>query len=452
MPAPYKTIVICFDGTWNSWESGTNVSTLYSDIADDSTRSSTQRKFYDEGVGTKWYDRIRGGALGFGLDRNIRQGYAWLASVFECEKGGAKPAPASETRKPNGDLKSMPPHSSGAEFLAGSDIYIFGFSRGAFTARSLGGLVNYLGIPAIDPGTLEKDQGPLDHPTIKRAWELYNKRPTKVQSEEYKAGRGEAAWRKEMGDYLDAVAEFRKASRYPARIHFLGVWDTVGALGVPRVFDVSWIWRPSTKYQFHDTALCESVRNAFHAVAIDEHRANYKTTLWTGPPTATIENVEQRWFAGAHADVGGGYPDDLLHTLPLEWMAKKAASCGLEFLNDRQIQLPDGTIPAGIAMPPAAFDLDGSEYTAPVHDSYAEFLLGAYALTRGLGLQGRVYRRLLVAADGLAQTVDDSAFRKWKVDPSYRPPNLGQAGREDVSFARAQWDVALASAGGGSGD
>lgn len=63
MPAPYKTVIICFDGTWNSWESGTNVSKLYSEIADDSTRSSTRRKFYDEGVGTKWYDRVRGGAL-----------------------------------------------------------------------------------------------------------------------------------------------------------------------------------------------------------------------------------------------------------------------------------------------------------------------------------------------------------------------------------------------------
>src|SRR5205814_5294466 len=117
------------------------------------------RKFYDEGVGTHWYDRFRGGALGFGLDRNIRLGYAWLASVFESEKGPAptgdpEAAPeklASRTRKPNGDLIDAAKHSSGADFTAGSDIYIFGFSRGAFTARSLGGMINYLGIPRIDP-------------------------------------------------------------------------------------------------------------------------------------------------------------------------------------------------------------------------------------------------------------------------------------------------------------
>jgi hypothetical protein len=245
---------------------------------------------------------------------------------------------------------------------------------------------------------------------------------------------------------MEEVAQFRKAGRYPVRIHFLGVWDTVGALGVPRILDVKWIPRFSTQAQFHDTALCESVRNAFHAVAIDEHRAAYKTTLWTGPPTATIENIEQRWFAGAHADVGGGYPDDLLYALPLEWLAKKAASCGLEFVNDRHVELPDGSVPAAMTMSPAAFDLDGTEYQSPVHDSYAEFMGGIYLGLRTLAFEGRVYRRMLVLTDGIAQTIDPSAFQKCKVDTSYRPPNLGQAGRADVSFARAEWDAQVASA------
>jgi len=108
MPQPYKTLVLCFDGTWNTLKSQTNVSRLYSEIAHSTRGSRTQRKFYDEGVGTHWYDRFRGGALSFGLDPNIRLGYAWLASIFESKKGAAptgdaEAAPeklASRTRKP----------------------------------------------------------------------------------------------------------------------------------------------------------------------------------------------------------------------------------------------------------------------------------------------------------------------------------------------------------------
>jgi uncharacterized protein (DUF2235 family) len=81
----------------------------------------------------------------------------------------------------------------------------------------------------------------------------------------------------------------------PLRIHFMGVWDTVGALGIPRIFDKDWIPRFSSKYQFHDTALCEGIRNAFHAVAIDEQRLPYKATLWTEKQVLN-EQVEQRWF------------------------------------------------------------------------------------------------------------------------------------------------------------
>ena len=440
MPYPYKALAICFDGTWNTWESRTNVSKIYREIADLSSTSSTQRKFYDEGVGTAWYDRFRGGMLGFGLDRNIRQGYAWLATMLECETDQNAPAPvAGDERKANGDRKDKPAHSSGVEFLASSDLYVFGFSRGAYTARSLCGLINLLGIPFLRLD--RKDESPLDHPLVKRAWELYANRPLAETRSAYEKGELDADARKKYEAHMQEVADFRKLSRYPVRIHFLGVWDTVGALGIPRIFDQPWLWRPSSKHRFHDTRLCESVRNAFHAVAIDEHRAAYTTTLWTAPTPATVEMVEQRWFPGAHADVGGGYPDDLLHSLPLEWLARRAAGCGLQFVNDRGL-MQGNEVPSAVAVSPAVFDLDGTEHMSPVHDSYAEFMGGAYRDMRAIGMQGRVYRRMLVDADGVCQTVDPSAFLKWKVDPSYRPPNLGQAGREDVAFARAQWEAA----------
>lgn len=432
MPAPCKTVVLCFDGTWNNLDSHTNVARMYSEIGDESTGCKSQRKFYDEGVGTHSYDRLTGGMFGAGLDVNIRLGYAWLASVYEAADAASTP-PGAAARKPNGDRVDAPLHSSGAEFEAGSDIYIFGFSRGAFTARSLGGMINYLGIPRIDPAAIDpRDQGLADHPLINDAWDLYVARPT---DGDRKNAIGDPLLAERIRLHDEGVAAFRGTrSRFPVRIHFMGVWDTVGALGIPRIFDVEWIPRFSTKYRFHDTALGESIRNAYHAIAIDENRLPYTATLWTRAKPTT-EGVEQRWFPGAHADVGGGYPDSLLPAPPLQWLAAKAASCGLEFVNDRRIASPDGSVSSSVAIAPAAFDLDGTEYLSPVHDSYAEFLFGAYRIVRSIpGMGGRVYRRMLVPGDGIGQSVDPSAFAKWKADPEYRPPNLGQAGRSDVSF------------------
>jgi hypothetical protein len=225
------------------------------------------------------------------------------------------------------------------------------------------------------------------------------------------------------------------------RIHFMGVWDTVGALGIPRIFDKDWIPRFSSKYQFHDTALCEGIRNAFHAVAIDEQRLPYKATLWTEKQVLN-EQVEQRWFPGAHADVGGGYKDDLLPAPPLKWLADQAAACGLQFVNDRKTVGPNGAPLPSVAVAPAAFNLDGNEYLSPVHDSYAEFFGGVYRAVRSVpGMGGRVYRRMLVLSDGINQKIDETAFLKWKADPEYRPPNLGQAGRADVTFNVARDDL-----------
>jgi len=450
MPQPYMTLVLCFDGTWNTLKSHTNVSRLYSEIADVSTGSKTQRKFYDEGVGTHWYDRFGGGALGIGLDGNIRLGYAWLASVFESERGaqptgspGEAPDVTAKTRQPNGDVIGGAKHSAGLDFLAGSDIYIFGFSRGAFTARSLGGMINYLGIPRIDPSAVKPNTLLSEHPAIKEAWDLYDARPLKADSDLVDSGKASTSLKERIETHRDAVKKFRASGQYPVRIHFMGVWDTVGALGIPQLID--WLPRPSNKYLFHDTTLGESIRNAYHAMAIDEHRAAYKTTLWTAAKPTT-EKVEQRWFPGAHADVGGGYPDDLLHSLPLEWLAVKAALCGLEFVNDRHIELSDNSVPESMPMAPATFDLDGTEYLSPIHDSYKEMLDGWYEMARSVTFQGRVYRRMLVNEDGTNQSIDPSAFQKWKADPDYRPPNLAQAGRTDVTFTVAQWEAQAALA------
>lgn len=419
MTPAFESLVLCFDGTWNSVQSHTNVSRLYSQIADAATGCPFQHKFYDEGVGTKRFERLRGGMFGAGLDENIRQGYAWLTSVFRSDISNAL------------DTEG---------FCVGSSIFIFGFSRGAFTARSLGGLINYLGIPRIEPTDMDPNQESLaDHPLIREAWDLYSARAT---SEECRSN--EPVVQARIAAHKEAVAAFReRKSRWPCRIHLLGVWDTVGALGIPRVFDQVWIPRFSSKFQFHDTALGRCVRFAYHAVAIDENRLPYTATLWTAKEKTT-EEVEQRWFSGAHANVGGGYADDLLPAPPLQWLAAQAAKRGLYFVNDRREMGEDRSIPAAITKAPAAFELDGTEYLSPVRDSYKEFLRGGYSLVRSLpGMGGRVYRRMLVSGDGINQTVDATAFQKWKVDPEYRPPNLGQAGRADVSFNVAR-DIQLA--------
>jgi len=461
MPSPHKSLVLCFDGTWNNLKSNTNVARIYSEIADVSTGNSDQRKFYDEGVGTQRYDRVRGGAFGHGLDENIRLGYAWLASVYEADEADASAGPtahvatdqprivprapiAGAQRKQNGDLVDTPIHSSGRAFLTGSDIYLLGFSRGAFTARSLGGMINYLGIAAIKPERDPKRATLADHPVVKSAWQLYAARPTQTERKKFAEGTASAADAARIAQHDKNVAEFRSAGRFPVRLHFLGVWDTVGALGIPKMLDYDWVPRFSSQYQFHDTSLCECVRNAFHALAIDEQRLPYKATLWTAA-TRTTESVEQRWFPGAHADVGGGYEDALLPAPALAWLARQAVACGLEFVNDRRIAQANGTIPGSIRQVPARFDLDGSEYLSPVHDSYAEFMGGTYRVMRSIpGMGGRVYRRMLVQSDGINQQVDETAFAKWRADVEYRPPNLGQAGRTDVTFNVARDDEGIA--------
>jgi uncharacterized protein (DUF2235 family) len=421
MAVTIRRIVACFDGTWNTDKSNTNVSRLFRMIADETTGCLEQRRFYDEGVGTRWGERVRGGMLGVGLDGNIRQGYAWLGSQYAL----------SATTEVDAD-----------KFLIGPDLYLFGFSRGAFTARSLGGLINYLGLPKL--GSKKQDppaKSPQEDLVVLQAWDLYSARPTSAEREATKAAGADPQLVKRIAEHDAMVARHRADHAFhPVRIHFLGVWDTVGALGIPRLFDNWSLMRPSTKYRFHDTKLGRCVRYAYQAVAIDEQREPYCVTMWTDHEATTLE-VEQRWFPGAHADVGGGYEDDLLPDPPLAWIAGKAAAKTLHFVNDRALTDAAGKILQSTDRIPAAFELDGREYLSVVHDSYGEFMGGTYRVLRSLpGAGGRTYRRMLVEQDGIAQTIDETANKKISADPAYRPPNLSQAGRLDVSYRIARLD------------
>lgn len=261
-----KRLVVCFDGTWNAADTGgaeTNVARIARAIhANVDTGGVLQCVLYLRGVGTSGLAAtdILQGATGEGIDENIRSGYMFLAQ----------------------------------NYLPGDEIFVFGFSRGAFTARSLAGFIGACG--------LLKRQRLGD---LGLAWKYY---------------RGPAP-----RSPADFVAKTQSDTQLDVRIRFLGVWDTVGALGVPAGI-LSAI--NAADYGFHDTGPSAVVQHGCHALSIDEHRDEFVPTLWTGqaPPGVTIEQV---WFAGVHADVGGGYVTRALADIPLVWMAQKAEADGL---------------------------------------------------------------------------------------------------------------------------
>lgn len=234
--------------------------------------------YYGRGVGTGGFvDRVKGGVLGFGLDQDIRRAYKFLSFWFR----------------------------------PGDEIYIFGFSRGAFTARSLSGYLHAVGLLRCETCTAENEQ---------RAWDFYRTPPQDRLSADWLSFREPH----EPG----GTALVHDASA--ARVRALCVFDTVGALGVPGN-----LFRQlnRSKYEFHDTDVNSSVDIRLHAMAIDEPRPEFVASMWTKPKfrhfNTDVSPIEQVWFPGAHGDVGGGYvewdePDTLgLSHLPLAWMLQR---------------------------------------------------------------------------------------------------------------------------------
>jgi len=324
-----RKLAVLFDGTWNNVKDRTNVVRLAELIAARSDDGSEQLPpFYDKGVGTHALDRLTGGIFGYGLSENIRDGYRWLA----------------------------------ANYRPGDEIFIFGFSRGAYTARSLAGLIRKCGI-------LHSAQDSM----VQRAYDLYRNKTIHPDSSEANA--------------------FRADFAQEARIKFIGVWDTVGSLGVP----FTGVPFGRDYFQWHDTKLSKIVDYAYHALAIDEHREDFSATLWSARKPGNID-VEQRWFCGAHSNIGGGYRRDPLPTLALAWLMQKAGACGLAFKN----------IPA----------ISAEERLASISDSYCQFMFGFYKLVKA---GKRHYRRFGL---GVNETIDESVWQRWDAQPDYRPPTV----------------------------
>lgn len=287
-----KRLVVCFDGTWNSADTGeceTNVARLARSIhATQTTEGVHQIVLYLRGVGTTGHavERLLSGASGRGVDDNIRSAYMFLAQNY------------------------LPARDVNGTRIEADEIFLFGFSRGAFTARSLGGFISTCGL-------LLRQKLDL----LPEAWAVYRKEDT---FENF------------------CTTHSRDSCHHDVKIAFMGVWDTVGALGVPSSVLGT---RLNSEYQFHNTTPSRNVLNAYHALAIDEHRDEFVPTLWTGEAPEGC-HIEQRWFAGAHSDVGGGYKDRRLADVPLNWMADMAARHGLKI--DKETLL-GGRIPDPLA-------------------------------------------------------------------------------------------------------
>jgi len=268
-----KNIVVFSDGTGQEGGKGanTNVYRLFNMITD---RSPEQIGFYDRGLGTG-IRKITGSIAGVGMSKNIQECYRFIFENFSAE----------------------------------DEIYLFGFSRGAATVRSLSGFLHLFGI-------LPKSRPEL----IKQAYKIY-----KIRDIEKRAARA-----KEFLSHHHTMW---------ASVKFLGVWDTVAALGVPfRTIGVLLDRLPFAKHKFHDFALSECVDHARHALAIDDERRTFHPLLWE-EKIGKEQTMKQVWFCGMHTDVGGGYPESGLSDNALEWMVDEAKQHGLHIYEDHEVKV-----------------------------------------------------------------------------------------------------------------
>jgi uncharacterized protein (DUF2235 family) len=265
-----KRIIICCDGTWNRPDQvqngevcASNVTKIARCVAPAASDGIQQLQFYDKGVGTGHFDRIRGGAFGWGIKRKIFDAYRFLMINYE----------------------------------PGDELFFFGFSRGAYTVRSTFGLIRNSGL--LKPYYAHK---------LEDAYALYRRR--------------------DDASHPDAVESelFRRSYSREPRAKFMGVWDTVGALGLPVGGLLTFI---NKRWSFHDMTLSSWVDNAFQALAIDERRKPFRPSEWDQSSKADGQVLEQVWFAGVHSNVGGSYPQAGLSDITLLWMIGKAQACGL---------------------------------------------------------------------------------------------------------------------------
>lgn len=338
-----KRLVVCCDGTWNVPRGGsdaTNIWKLRRSVAPMDAVGVEQRAFYAAGVGTKRFTRLRGGAYGRGLSDNVRETYRWIVENYE----------------------------------PGDALYLFGFSRGAYTARSVVGMIRNVGVLR-----------PEEAGRVGAAFRLYRNR--------------------EPGAHPngDEARTFRRAHSVESRIAFLGVFDTVGALGIPMASKPLLGGFARVRWGFHDVQLSSSVDVAIQALAIDERRQAFPPTVWAKPVHPGNRVLEQVWFAGVHSNVGGGYAECELSDLALGFMRERATREGLVFRPG----------------------------TEPARDVYGNLADSTSGFWRRTPLGWRAIGRL-PDPDGLgflpgpdfSQSLHESVARRCEWQPGYAPSNL----------------------------
>jgi uncharacterized protein (DUF2235 family) len=353
-----KNVVICCDGTGNEFgDHNSNVVNLYRALVID---GKEQVGYYHPGVGTmgapaagnkisKAWSTVMGLAFGAGFVANVGDAYRYLMNVFED----------------------------------GDHVFLFGFSRGAYTVRALAGVLHMFGL--LCPG----NEGLI--PYITR---LYAQKTRKA------AG---------MTHTFKVADGFKATFCRPCPLHFVGVWDTVSSVG--------WIWSP---LKLPYTAQNPDMVNGRHAVSIDERRCYFQNNLWG--PQLYGQNIKQVWFAGVHSDVGGSYSymECGLSQITLEWMLCEAHSFGLT-IDSRKAQEVLGKVPPAPPVQP--------NISQKIHNSLTRLWWLAECLPHRYYdpvLKKAKWRipfgssRVIPGGSVLHETVQE----KLRVDPSYKPKNL----------------------------
>ncbi len=326
-----KNIIIFSDGTGQEGgkKYNTNVYKIFNMIRD---RSTEQIAYYDQGLGTGW-NKISGNLIGSGITQNIMQSYHFIFDTYQV----------------------------------GDELFLFGFSRGAATVRSLAGFIHLFGI-------LPKSRPEL----IKQALTIYKMKDIAKRQKK-------------------ALELLSKNKNIWCKIKFIGVWDTVAALGLPIKFlDNILTMLPFLKHQFHDFTLSESICHAYQALSIDDKRKIFHPILWKKNPSSE-QTLKQVWFCGSHTDVGGGYKSSGLSDIPLVWMLDQAMSHGLKLFGNYNVKIDQ-------------------QVNAAMHDETSEFPSNLFRRQERIW-DGAVSNNPTVHASVLARTLNI----KNQITPKYAP-------------------------------
>ena len=348
-----KNIIICFDGTGNEFgKNNSNVIKLYQMMAD----TPGQITYYHPGLGTmgsknalsrigKAWTKLIGLAFGYGISENIADGYRFLMNTYE----------------------------------EGDKIFLFGFSRGSYTARAFAGILRWFGL-------LTRGNDALIPYVIRMA-------------------------KQEKRDY-DLMTKFQYTFCVECKTHFLGLWDTVSSVG--------WVYNAVT---FPSTFVNPDLNIVRHAMSIDERRAFFRQNLFAAPDAK--QDFVQKWFAGVHSDVGGGYPDDVagLSNIALWWMVRESEPMGLlldqaekaKILAEQQKQpLPKAVVNKS---------LHGFWWIAEIFPKfyYKKFVDNGKTIWKKRIRMNLGRRRYIDCATAV---LDDSVKERMMQDPNYRPNNI----------------------------